>query len=388
MRLAALALALALPASFASAEQNPGTTAAPILQVPMGSRALGMGTAFTAVASDVSALYYNPAGLSRLSAHELSATYMTGLVDNSIQHYAYGGPTPFTGLSGNGYSSVGASVLWSKNGSIEVNRTKADGSFLDSANISAGSDFVASFAYAERVGSTPLDIRETTYGINHFVGIGGKFVRSTLVEQYSAQAITGDFGYLLLSPEAGLALGLAMQNIGGRMEFRDSGSGDPLPTTGRAGLAYQGLTGNQTLTLAADGEYLINERTWKAEAGLEYFLFKSYGARLGYQFLRDSVGLTAGFGFRWRSRILLDYAWQMGSGLSDSHRFTVSYRFGGVAPARRARQRRPFIDADTLPDRERIRETIDEKQPEDEPVRRPRPVPREDRPSGVPGWIY
>ena len=57
-----------------------------------------------------------------------------------------------------------------------------------------------------------------------------------------------------------------------------------------------------TITLATDGEYLLQERTWRAEAGLEYFLLKSYGVRVGYQFLRDQVGLTAGFGLRWRSR--------------------------------------------------------------------------------------
>lgn len=371
----------------AFAEENPGVSAAPILQLPIGSRALGMGTAFTAVASDVSALFYNPAGLSRLSAHEVSGTYMTGLVDDSIQHYAYGGPIPFTGLSGNGYSSLGASALWSRSGRIEVNRTNADGSFLDARNISAGSDFVANLAYAERVGSTPLDIREKTFGINHFVGIGGKYIYSTLVEQYRAHAFTGDIGYLVLSPEAGLAVGVAVQNVGGQLKYEDEA--DPLPTTIRTGLAYQGgVTAAQTLTLAADGEYVLTDRIVRAQMGLEYFMFKMYGARVGYQFLRDSLGLTAGFGFRWRSRILIDYAWAMSSGLNDTHRFTFTYRFGGVAPARRARQRRPFIDADTLPDRDRIRETIDDRQPREEPVRRPRPVPREERPAGVPGWIY
>lgn len=385
--LAALALALLPGAGRAVGGPDPGTTAAPVLQVPLGSRALGMGGAFTAVASDVSALFYNPAGLSRLTAHEVAATYLTGLADNSVQNYAYGGPTPFTGISGNGYSSLGASLLFSRAGTIEVNRTAADGSFLGSSNVSAGSDFVLDVAYAERVGSTPLELRESAYGINHFLGIGGKYLRSTLVESFHASAVTFDAGYLVMSPEAGLALGAAVTNIGGKIKYQDQG--DPLPTTVRAGAAFQsGVTGAQSLTLAADGEFLVHEQLWRTQFGLEYFLLKSYGARIGYQFLRDAVGLTAGFGYRWRSRVLIDYAWAMGDGLSDTHRFTVSYRFGGVAPARRARQRRPYIDNETLPDRDRIRETIDERQPREEPVRRPRPMPREQRPAGVPGWIY
>lgn len=39
-----------------------GTTAAPFLGIAVGSRAIGLGGAFTAFSEDVSALYWNPAG--------------------------------------------------------------------------------------------------------------------------------------------------------------------------------------------------------------------------------------------------------------------------------------------------------------------------------------
>lgn len=377
-----MALAL-LGAAEVRAGEDPGVTAAPVLQIPLGSRALGMGGAFTAVATDASALYYNPAGLSRLNAHELAFTFVSGLSDDNLQHLAYGGPIPFAGISGSGYASAGASLLLAQKGTIEVNKTNPDGSFLSSDNLSAGSDLVLSAGYSERVGSTPLELKRGNYGINHFLGLSGKFIRSTLVEQFSATAFTADAGYLANSPEAGLSFGLSVLNMGGKMKFIEEA--DPLPTTLRTGLAYHaGAPAVHTLTLAADGEYLLHERQWHVNTGLEYFWVKTYGARIGYQFLRDALGLTMGFGFRWRARLLLDYAWVMGRALGDSHRFTISYRFGGVAPSLRGRSRRPFIER--APEREEIQGT-EEQVPQPETPPRRRPVPREERP-GIPGWIY
>jgi hypothetical protein len=380
-----LALALLLAAAPARGGQNPGSTSAPILQVPLGSRALGMGGAFTAVASDISALYYNPAGLSRLNAHEAAFTFFSGLSDDKVQHFAYGGPLPVSGISGNGYSSFGASMLFAQSGTIEVNRVNADGSLASSENISAGSDFVGAFGYAERVGTTPFDVSDgRSYGINHFIGVSGKYVKSTLLQTYNAATFTADVGYLVNSPEAGVTFGMSALNLGGKLRYVEQD--EPLPTMLRAGVAYQGAVPSlHNYTLALDGEYLSHEKIVHINAGYEYFWLKTYGARMGYQFLNDAMGFTMGLGFRWNSRLLFDYAWVMSRALSDSHRVTISYRFGGVAPAARARARRPFIER--APDREQFQD-LDEKTPEtfDRPAS-PRSAPRPDR-GGAPGWIY
>lgn len=382
-RAALLVLAALAAASRASAAESPGVTAAPVLQVPLGSRALGMGTAFTAVASDSSGPGYNPAGLARVDAHEAGFTFIAGAGESQIQHLAYAGPTPLSGISGNGYTSAGASLLFSQSGAIELNRLKPDGSLQSSQSLSAGSDLVASFGYAERVGMTPLNLSDSSYGVDHFVGVGGKYIRSTLVESYSASALAGDVGYLLNIPEAGWSFGASGLNLGGRLKYIEQA--DPLPATVRSGVAWQGgVPAGHSLLAALDGDYVLDERLWHVNAGLEYFWLKSYGFRLGYQFHRgDSAGLTAGFGLRWKGRILFDYAWALGNSFGNTHRFTVTYRFGGVPPSVRGRQRRPFIEA--APEREQIRGLEDRSIESDVP--RPRASPR-DRPQGVPGWIY
>ena len=54
---------------------TPGTTTASFLKIGVGARAAAMGEAFTAVASDGTSLYWNPAGLRQLKTKEFSATY-------------------------------------------------------------------------------------------------------------------------------------------------------------------------------------------------------------------------------------------------------------------------------------------------------------------------
>lgn len=68
-----LAIVFILPLTAFAADE--GAHAAEFLSHGVGARALGMGSAFVAIADDATATYWNPAGLTDVKKHSFSAMY-------------------------------------------------------------------------------------------------------------------------------------------------------------------------------------------------------------------------------------------------------------------------------------------------------------------------
>ena len=56
-----------------------GTTSAQFLKIGVGARAMGLGGSFTALANDVSTLYWNPAGITNLRGFSFAVLILNGL---------------------------------------------------------------------------------------------------------------------------------------------------------------------------------------------------------------------------------------------------------------------------------------------------------------------
>lgn len=101
-RISVLLLGLtALPAGAQNVSRT-GTTAAGFLAIGVGSRATALGGAFTATADDATALYWNPAGLARMTTGEVTTAHSEWLAD--VRHDYVGVALPMAG------GVVGASV--------------------------------------------------------------------------------------------------------------------------------------------------------------------------------------------------------------------------------------------------------------------------------------
>ncbi len=81
-----------------------GKYAAEFLRIGIGSRALGMGGAFVAIADDGSACYWNPAGLGNLSKHQMLFSHVQ-MFDNLAHHN-------FANLSLKVGSNIGLGISW------------------------------------------------------------------------------------------------------------------------------------------------------------------------------------------------------------------------------------------------------------------------------------
>src|SRR5438309_778446 len=95
----------------AAGAQAAGTSSAQFLKMGAGARAAAMGDAFSGIADDVTATYWNPAGLAQIRSAQVALMQNAGLVDTQYQYLGAAMPV--------GKSALGLSIYRLDNGSID-----------------------------------------------------------------------------------------------------------------------------------------------------------------------------------------------------------------------------------------------------------------------------
>ncbi len=282
------------------------------LQFGAGARAAGMAGAFSAVADDPNALYWNPAGLSRLTAHEATFMHAAHIEGSSYDFGAYGQPI---GESG----GFGASVQYFSYGALA--QLDQNGNQLGSFR---PNDSAAAFGYGYRVHSEAWP--GALQGVS--LGVGGKFIRSQLVQSRSTFAT--DVGVLTPAYLGGrVRFAVGGQNLGATM--RSATGQDELPIMARFGAA---LSATKHWLLAAELATSPQQAPIPS-VGTEYALEPmdgwSFAVRAGvngrtYTDIGGAAGYTMGIGVR-AKRLAVDYALVPMGSLGLSNQISAGFFF-------------------------------------------------------------
>jgi len=326
-----------------------GTTAADFLEIGYGSAGVAMGEAYVTMASDVSAMYWNPAGLAFMKQSEAQFTIQPWVVDINSSFVG-------TALVVPGVGTLGAGLIYMDYGDMDV--TTVD--FQEgTGEVFSSSSYAFNLSFARKL-------------TNWFAfGASGKFVGFDIWHM-SASALAVDLGVTLntffFSPTGergdGMRIAMSISNYGTRMRFEgldlltkidplpneDGNFGDvqgqylpqewELPLIFRLGFAVNAIKTDQNrFTFALDALH-PNNNAESVNLGGEYeFHAPTMGKfflRGGYKGLflpddRSEFGLTLGGGFQkylmGNLAIKFDYAFRDVGLLGDVHSYGLGIMF-------------------------------------------------------------
>lgn len=308
-----------LHAWFSSSDA--GTSALPLLKVGVGPRPSAMGGSFAGLADDVSALYWNPAGLGQIKYNDFFLSHSEWLQGIRSEYFSMA-PRVGQGRLGIGltYSGITGIETWGPDNQPGPTLSTWTGAFTCGYGISV----LPLFAKPSRIGmeakpgGQPKVQKMELYA-------GGEF--KLLYDDLGSDAPHGlgcgaDLG-LLFRPWPLLGVGLSVQNIG-RVNYRPDGGVYDLPLTLRFGAALRSVDYN----LAADLVW-PNDNRPSFHIGGEVALLKAIIVRAGYQTGPQDIsslgvisGLSLGVGFRIEG-VALDYAFAPYSQLGNTHRLAL-----------------------------------------------------------------
>jgi hypothetical protein len=296
-----------------------GTTAAAFLKIGVGGRALAMGDAQTTLAEDITAMFWNPAGLSQVDRIQVLLNHYDYIADLTYDYAGVAIPVPLLGTFGAFVSYLGMPDI--ERTTLEM--PDGNGEMVSANSYAAGISFARSLTDRFSIGGSAKYIRETVWHCH-------------------ATGLAVDIGVLYRTFFRNLRIGMSISNFGTNMKMdgRDllvQHDIDELSEGNNANInanlateAYHlpvlfrvGISANlardffalqdHDLILAVDAVHPNDNREY-LNVGAEYRFRNFFALRAGHRqlFLEDREGgLTFGFGLNFRVMhlgIRLDYA--------------------------------------------------------------------------------
>ena len=342
-----MALLLTLSVSQAQKPYRVGTTAANFLEIGYGTSGIAMGDANVSSVRDVSAIYWNPAGLAFLQKNEAIFSYQPWVADISTAFVA-------TGLRIRGIGSLGFHIIHAGYGDIAVTNMEAQ---EGTGEYYSADEYAFGVTYARQL-------------TNWFsFGATGKYIVSK-IWHVSASAMAVDLGVTVQTKffsttgkrGDGLRIGMSISNFGSRMRYDGIDLVypiDPLPdengnykdVPGQYRLSYWELplifrigtsldvlkTEHHVLTLETDALHPNNNSESVNVGGQYAFKIPQTGEffiRAGYKGLfmpKSEYGFTVGMGMvkylMHNMSLRVDYAYRDVGILGSVHSYSLGLMF-------------------------------------------------------------
>jgi hypothetical protein len=286
-----------------------GTFDGQFLKIPVGARATGMGGTFVAVADDASAVYWNPAGIARLSGNTVAVHHVNWVSDINMTQGTYVFSLGFLP----GMLAASAKSLYMDDMErTTVYRPDGDGTFFDAGYASFGLTYARSLTD------------------KFSVGVTGSLIHAGL-DDLSSNAFSFDLGTLYDTGFRSLKIGMQIANMGNELSFIDESKSSKLPILFRVGGAINVLNTLDHQVMVA-GEFSHppdnNERlNWGGEYAFKNFFFLRGGYNFGYDVESFAGGMGIKFPSSLSSETRFDYSYTDMSDLSGAHRFSLEIHF-------------------------------------------------------------
>lgn len=335
-----------IPAMTAIAADE-GAHAAEFLSHGVGARALGMGSAFVAIADDATATYWNPAGLTKVKKHSFSAMYSDtfstgdgswlsrGLVTYNFINYVY--QIEDIGSLGLSWIRLGVDDI-PRTTFIDINNNGILGDFQDKNGNGIkeeGEPYIDKPEVAEYFSNTDNALL-ISYArqVHSMVSVGGnlKLLNQSIFEN-SGNGFGVDIG-LIAEPYKGVRVGTMLLDATGtqirwdtpdkptftrnrRLRF-GTAYRFTVPRLGKGAIGADLETDQGDLEVGGGGGLVLR-------VGAEYWLFNTLALRGGW----NGHGMSAGAGLRLRisdMSFFINYAFNTHT-LGGSQRISVSGEF-------------------------------------------------------------
>jgi len=337
-------------AGIAEGFSEAGTRAAEFLTIPVGSRGVALGGAYGALADDISAVWWNPAGLAFLSGAQIFLTVVNQPLDVTYTYTAAAAPLLEGKLVMGGFMGV---LTMGEQEITTVTQPEGTGAAFSSYSMQAGASFAWNFSDRASAGinvkAVHEDIAGNTQGTLAF-DLGTNYHTEFLGREIRLAFLIRNIGGNMAFSGNGLKISVKPEDLypGNNIARQDReavrrATRFKLPTSFHIGLACAVHTGALHNWLAA-AEFSQNNNM-PASYSLGSELNRKIGkkaiaaVRAGWEFRRDELdlsgterlrGLSAGGGIAYdfiAFKGSIDYAYRNWGRLKASHLFSLSIAF-------------------------------------------------------------